>query len=383
MSSRQHALWNKLNAGLVLAALTAPAGLLAACDRDEPARTTHEPTTSPSSPSSEPGTSAARLLWRYSTGDEINAPPLAVGDKIVVATHHGDVLALNRQGQLLWKESVSHGNTAGQYGFVFDPLVASHGVVFVSGQDTGVHAFDVDSGRLLWRYRGVGQHTAGPALGAGRLFVAGTHGVVALDPQSGRERWVTPTQETVSPPVFAGGAVIVRAQGSLIALDARTGLRRWAVPDTGSTLIAQAGVLYRASSRGRNDRELSAMLVASGEINWSRSSTGPSFGSLALDEHGHLLTNDGTEVYCIDAGAGRTRWTRRVSNTTTAARLIRMHAGLAIATRQQGLIALDARTGEPIWDFNTSEPYSLSISDGVAYLGLTDGLLALEPDPLG
>jgi outer membrane protein assembly factor BamB len=60
-----------------------------------------------------------------------------------------------------------------------------------------------------------------------------------------------------------------------------------------------------------------------------------------------------------------------------------MHAGLAIATRQQGLIALDARTGEPIWDYNTSEPYSLSISDGVAYLGLTDGLLALEPDPLG
>jgi len=132
------------------------------------------------------------------------------------------------------------------------PLAVDGVVYFTVGQSL-VHAVDVRTGKLLWRYdpqvtRVAGRKlriTWGPrgiAFYEGRVYVGTTDGrLIAIDAKTGKEDWSVLTVDkddlrtvTGPPRVFRGLVIIGHAgsewsnvRGYVTAYDARTGQQRW------------------------------------------------------------------------------------------------------------------------------------------------------------
>jgi len=361
---------------LILLCVVLAGWLIIASRDDTPTdRGSPQPPSIPSVPSGET-TPQQTLRWSYDMRDEVLAPALVVDDAVVLATHHGEVIALSLDGHRRWEGTLSNGPG---YGFGFDPLAASDGLVFATGQDTGLHAFDVASGRLAWRYKGLGENTTGAQIAQGRLFVAGSRGVTALDPRTGRQQWIIRLANlTPTVPALAGNTVIAQAQGVLIGLDARTGRQRWSLPDGGSSVVVKGNVLYRTTTSHRRDREVFAFSLSSGQELWTTPSKGLAFGT-PLPDGDHLYTNDGLRLYCFEADTGRMLWRRRVSATPAVTRSLILHAGLIYVTNDRGVLALTAGDGVTKWRYEAGvEPYSLAINDDIAYLDVGSHLRAID-----
>ncbi len=88
-----------------------------------------------------------RTLWRHQTGQELVYRPVAVGDRAVVTTFSGRVLALDPDGESVW--------------IARDPVASSSPVrsgnlLLFGGMDGHLRARGIEDGRLAWRIRAAG-----------------------------------------------------------------------------------------------------------------------------------------------------------------------------------------------------------------------------------
>jgi outer membrane protein assembly factor BamB len=100
------------------------------------------------------------------------------------------------------------------------------GRAFAAGRSGDVEAFDVDSGRTVWRARTKAPLSGGTGVGSGLVVVGSSEGaVIALNAADGTERWrVKVNGEVLSAPAVAPNAVVVRTvDGKLHALASDTG----------------------------------------------------------------------------------------------------------------------------------------------------------------
>lgn len=358
-----------LVSALALLGLVVAGGLFIALRHDTASRS---PATG-SPPPSEAGSTQPQVRWSYDVGDDVAAPVAVIGDMVVLASHHGKVIALDADGERRWEGSLSDGSTLSM---AFERPVASDGLVIVSGQDTGLHAFDVETGRVAWRYRGLGQHTTGAQAASGRVFVAGSRGVAALNARTGHPLWTRP--QDASTPALAGDTVITHQEKRLVGLDARTGEQRWSLPDDGSTVVVKGRVLYRATNSHRSDRELSATDLTTGENLWTAPSKGPGFEAPVLDGK-HLYTTDGRRAFCFRADTGRLLWSHKVGSGPAEEAVLVLRDDLVYATHAGGVVAFNAHTGERAWSYESeSNPYSLVIGGDVGYISVGNELRALN-----
>lgn len=163
-------------------------------------------------------------------------------------------------GKVRWETNVR--GKAKQYFFhgdVFiapDRIVASTDVDASTGEVAGVHAFDRDSGRELWKHT-AGRGVLGAVTGAGsRVFVYAANGdLVALNLDSGKPEWSHALKAPVwDSPAVAGSRVVgSSADASVSAFDAATGRVEWqsklAAP-VNSSLRATASEVYGGTADG-------------------------------------------------------------------------------------------------------------------------------------
>jgi outer membrane protein assembly factor BamB len=146
------------------------------------------------------------------------------------------------------------------------PLVGESGRIYV-GTDGG-HVFALEpSGVIRWRADVGGYVRGGLSLGADGSVLAGVYGprpgVVALDPESGAERFAFRLREGGSRELGVLGGPLVDAAGRLYfgaadskvyALD-RTGKLVWAMPTSADVdapvVLGPGGVLYAGTDDGR------------------------------------------------------------------------------------------------------------------------------------
>ncbi len=219
--------------------------------------------------------------------------PVVAGEVIIVVQPNGIVVAFERtSGRDLWRWQ-----PGGSLRLTGAPAL-DEGRVFVGAQDGTFVALDAATGGELWRvalgaatgapavvagtvYLGMGSD---PAVSGGLVYLAGgctCDAVVALDAQTGAERWrfengeallyafdaVTgavrwqydPNGASLAPPSVADGTVFtVTSTGTALAIDARTGAERWSQNIAGanggsdfeaSPAVAGETVLYRRSQR--------------------------------------------------------------------------------------------------------------------------------------
>jgi outer membrane protein assembly factor BamB len=223
----------------------------------------------------------------------------------------------------LWSADV--GNGEARIGLRPTPAVEG-GRVYAAALEGGVHALDLQTGGVLWRYPTEVRLAGGPGAGEGLVVVGGLDGeVIALDAESGAEKWrAKVNSEVVAPPVIGQGRVLVRSNdGRVTALDAATGERRWFW-----------------------NHDLPSLSV--------RGNDAPTLGPGVV-----FVGNDDGTVTMLGAEDGRPVWDIPVAEPEGRTELDRMadvdgapvlEGGTLYATSFKGrTMAIDAPNGRPLW----------------------------------
>lgn len=197
-----------------------------------------------------------------------------MGDRLYFGSCNGVFRRLDATtGKVQWETNVRDG-AAKQYFFhgdVFvapDRIVASSDVDTTTGAEAGVHAFDSNSGRQLWKYA-AGRGVLGAVVGSGnRAFAYTASGdLIALDLASGKPAWTYAlnagpweSPAVTDDRVFAGST-----DGSLYAFESQTGRVQWqrklAAP-LATSIRAMASDIYAGTADGSMYR----LAASNGEV---------------------------------------------------------------------------------------------------------------------
>jgi outer membrane protein assembly factor BamB len=320
---------------------------------------------------------------------------------------------------------------------VGDAVVTSaavvNGVVYVAGNDN-IYALDAYTGAELWSYpMPYHEMYSSPAVSEGVLFAGVAGELLALDASSGTEVWSYPTENpkdrVISSPAVVDDVVYVGyPEGCLFALNASTGSKIWdyTTKDMGNGVAIQSspavvdGVVYFGSP----DDNVYALKASTGEKIWNHTvrndvSSAPavSEGVVYVSSHfGYLYalsaasgkelwhftvsdqvqnlkdysptiaggvvyvrSSDGGQLYALDASNGDLKWENPGSFYIRGS-----SAAIVGGVVYSGTSALNASTGEELWQFPTNATIyaSPAVSNGVLYVASRDGYFYAIGEPL-
>ena len=193
-------------------------------------------------------TSEGELEWAFEAGGHISAGPTLYRGMLFAASESGWLFALEpNSGQLIYKVET---------GPIHAHIPAAGGLLVLPTWAGEVHAFDPLTREVLWTYDIEGELWGSPAVGEGRVYVAGWSGVLyALDLQSGDEVWTAePGRVTAGLSLAAGVLYAATEAGELIAYDAASGAELCRVENLGGIQAAPLplpGRVYIATLEGR------------------------------------------------------------------------------------------------------------------------------------
>ncbi|ESJ22350.1 pyrrolo-quinoline quinone [Cupriavidus sp. HPC(L)] len=294
---------------LVVACATALAGcsLFGKADKNPPAQL--QPVTQ---------TLTVKEAWRASVGKSgpYSLQPVAVGDKVYVSSHGGDVMALDAtSGRTLWKVDTDVDLTTGP---------GSDGnVTAVAGEKGVVFAFDA-SGKQLWKKQINGEILSSPLVGHDLVVVRTTDTrVLGLDAQTGERRWIYQRAQTplnlraAMGMVFAGDGIVMGFPGGKLGVLAPSnGVLRWestiSYPKGVSEIERLNDVTGLPMINGRQvcattfQGRIACLELANGQPQWGKdfsSPVGPTQDDVSL-----FAANENSVVYAFDRQNGNERW---------------------------------------------------------------------------
>jgi outer membrane protein assembly factor BamB len=327
--------------------------------------------------------SDGQLLWNFKVG-RISTLTLAVSGGIVYAagntlTDLGPLATLyalrTSDGTLLWQQSdmtdpFSLPTIAGQVAYVYTGDPNSSGYV-------SIYALRVSDGKVLWSHRWQTRYAtdfAAPVVLGGVLYtnLEATGALDALRASDGAALWHA--QVALGPlsiQMVANGLVYATAgtqngtYTDLYALDASTGTTRWQFPSTSVPVLdgAADGLMYvRAPDSILSTRTgLFALDGVSGAIRWVRHAD----DRLLEVVNGVIYANEDSSstMVALNAATGHVVWRSpaEVNSLPFAAGSGEVYfasegysVGPCSAQNPAGyLYALNARTGSPLWHYQT------------------------------
>ncbi|GMQ88610.1 MAG: outer membrane protein assembly factor BamB [Gammaproteobacteria bacterium] len=236
--------------------------------------------------------------------------------------------------------------------------------VYAADRNGSVLAYELDSGKQVWRSKTGLAISAGVGVGDGLVLVGSSEAeLVALDSATGDEVWRTSvSSEVLSIPQASDGVVIVQTvDGNIAGLDASDGKRLW-VRDRSAPVLTLRGtstplVVENVVLAGFASGKMTALEIQSGRQIWEVAvavSRGRSELQRIVDIDADAVVRDGVlyvvsfqgRLVAISLQDGRMLWNRDMS----------AYAGIAVENRQvyvsdadSELWALDRRTGASLW----------------------------------
>jgi len=229
-------------------------------------------------------------------------------------------------------------------------LTVDNGHVYAAGRGGDVEAFDLETGRQLWRARTKTLLAGGTGAGEGLVVVGSSEGVVvALNEADGGERWRTKVNgEVLAAPAVSTKSVIVRTVD---------GKLRGLAPDTGKELWQYEQPVPRLSLRG------TARPVISGDA--------------------VICGFDNGKVVALNATDGSLLWETTVAPSrgrTELERLVDIDSGVKVVNENvytvgfQGRVAMLARDSGQIWWAQDASSYrGLSVDEENVYVSTAEG----------
>jgi outer membrane protein assembly factor BamB len=326
----------------------------------------------------------SRVLWRAFLGGSGKGSPAVAGDLVVAGGGDGVLYAFDRRrGRLRWRF-----RTGGE--ILAQPLVTENGIYFGSG-DCYFYALD-RKGKLRWRFH-VGHPVYSSAVSvAGKIVVAANNGhIYGLDSTGGFKQWEceAPAYAIKSRPFVRDGTVYYGSwDGYVYAVNAEDGSVRWKTQGAGSRASlpgvaryyspADAGPIAAGGKLWIADRmyRLSILDADNGELREERKDV----SSVALSAAGDAIYLRGTRGDLIKLDLeGKELW-RAPARTSFLPSAPAEQDGVVYSMTATGrLIALDARDGQKLWEYQTtpglyvfSDPVP---ADGAVYVTGMDGSL--------
>lgn len=242
--------------------------------------------------------------------------------------------------------------------------------VFTMDTESQVSAFDLRSGKQLWRNTVRPKNEDEQVIGGGLayssniLFVTnGYNEALALNPQTGAIYWRSklPSPSRAAPTILDSRVYITTLDNRLIALNAQDGKQLWAYQG----LAESAGLVGAASPAANSDivvpafssGEIVALRVQNGSVAWSDNlspsvrtgglSTLPDIQALPILDKGLIIAvSFAGRMAAIDERTGQRVWQREISASDTP-----WVAGnhLFLITSSNELIALGRDSGAIRW----------------------------------
>ena len=298
--------------------------------------------------------------------------------------------------------SASIGSGVGQYFSELTPVV-NYDKVFVAARDGLVKALDPKTGDTLWETDLEEDDTArlsgGISAAYGLIYIGSENGVVfALDEKTGEKKWSAKVDgEVLAAPATDNSLVMFNtSRGTLVALDHEDGKQAWVINTEVPTLtlrgdsqpVAFSGGVFWGTPSGR----LAAAIVERGQLIWQQPIGQPK-GATEIDR---LVDVDasplliGSNLYtigfngqlvAIDLRSGNPVWKRNYSSSKNMAT---SGSSLYLATDNDHLVAVDARSGTELWKNTKLENRLLTppaVIDGYIVVGDAQGYLYwLDPN---
>lgn len=318
-----------------------------------------------------------RRLWAASVSDWVRSRPLVLGDRVFAASLDGKVTALDRsEGTTLWSVAVSRHP-------ILADLVGNGRGVFISSSDLFLTSLSPADGKLQWRHSlleciydekgervladvvaGGGDYQSPPTVSRGNVFVGGPDRFVrSIDASSGRELWRFETSGQVSGAVtIQNGKVFFGQQGGgreMYCVDERDGMPLWRseVGWVWTTSTPDGDRVYTGTVEG----DILALSTTDGRLIWRRKTNGGVYPAPAVS--GGLVYTGSWDgyYYALDRRDGSIAWCYATEGRDYAfgggpdsAAAILWKGNLICRVVPETLIALNARSGAPVWRFRDS-----------------------------
>ena len=272
----------------------------------------------------------------------------------------------------VWGASVGGGGKKLRLGL---GLATAGDRLFAAGRDGDVAAFDLKTGRPLWRVKTKLELTGGTGASDELVAVGSADGLIlALAASDGAERWRAEVRgEILSAPAITANSVVVRTvDGKLRALAAADGAELWSteqqIPKLTLRGVATPVVARDLAISGFDNGRVLAVNMADGSTVWD-SSVSPSHGRTELERLNDIdaaVKVVGDDVFVagfqgraamLALDSGQIWWTRDVSS----------YRGvdvddeqMYVSTSNGELVALKRRSGIEVWRNESLKFRSLS-----------------------
>lgn len=321
------------------------------------------------------------VRWAFRTGGPIVGSAAVAGGLVYVGSWSGYLYAVDAQsGAEKWKFK-------SRMPIASSPAVADGTVYFVSSSGA-LAALDAATGQLRWvsvvdydrKFEARNLHgypsaaqtipdawdvfTSSPTVANGKVyFGSGDGNIYAVDARSGTLQWKFATRDVVhaSPAVVNGTVYVGSWDGTFYAIDADSGLQRWAFKGGDDPAIhnqvgfqSSPAVVDGTVYVGCRDAHVYALDAATGRKKWDYPTSKSWVNGTPAVRDGvvYVGTSDSARMLALDARSGRLRF------SVDAKAYVFSSAAVAgdlvyFGSHNGRLHAIDARSGQPVWEFET------------------------------
>lgn len=281
------------------------------------------------------------------------------------------VYARNGAGEALWKrEGLS-------------PVPVFKGDMVYLMLNDEIHAVDINNGETIWNTN-FGENFYQDALTAdeNNIYLSGSGFIISVSIEDGSVNWrysIGTAGNIPNTPSVAGGKVYVGYQKSLYCID-QNGNLVWEYPMTmniGETLRSNVAVVNGVVYVGNDSGYLYALDAADTSEIWSynvqlRGSEAPTI----YEEKVYLQGEN--KLYCLNALTGDSLWTYEPESETEWSSPTVVDGVVYTSGLIYGFLALDAATGEVLWENEGSEGISPTVLGSLLVGGGSNGLSSLN-----
>jgi outer membrane protein assembly factor BamB len=257
--------------------------------------------------------------------------------------------------QLAWAAKIGESRLAS-----LQPAVVDR-IVYAASEEGVVVAYDVTSGKTLWRRELKQRISSGvAATGDALVMVAEKGKIIALDDQ-GKDLWsAQASTEVITPPTAALGVVLVRASdGRITAFEAKDGKRKWSfqrqLPPLTLRNIEPISIHQSTAYVGYPGGKLIALNLANGNVRWESTVALPKgateieriadvSGAPVISLRQVCAASFQGRIGCFDLQNGSSVWTRDFSTSVGLSADDRY----VIAFTEKGEMSAFSRDGGPV-----------------------------------
>lgn len=311
---------------------------------------------------------AAKLVWRMETGDEVRSSPHVRNDLVFIGSYDKHIYALDAAtGGQRWRRATLGGVSS-------SPTTAHH-LVVVGSEDGSIYALDSRSGVPRWSIRTDRAIRSSPRV-MDRLVYVGSDDqhVYAIDTLSGRIVWKYRTWM----PVRSSCAIkddllaVGSSDGHVYGLDAATGGLRWK-HRTSQGVISSPVIEQGLVIVGSMDQNVYAIDAEGGSPVWRyRTEHYVNASPCVVDGRVYIGGIDGN-LYTLELKSGRLVW--KYASGCQISSSARVEGDkLYIGATDGNIICLNSADGTVVWHYRTNGPVvsSPAVANGMVYVGSLD-----------